>query len=147
MAAKFELTSETKILSGKTLFRIRATIDFCDVKKGDLGGFVEKEKNLAQDGDAWVCGDARVYGNARVFDNAQVACFTGVGSERRTLTAFINKDGGVTVVRGCFVGSLDNFECRVAERHGDNQFAQEYRALIAFIRVRFAEYIAQNQAA
>ena len=43
---KFELTSETIIFLGKTLFRIKALIDFGNVKSGDLGGFVEKEENL-----------------------------------------------------------------------------------------------------
>ena len=60
------------------LHRIVALRDFSDVKKGDMGGCVESERNLAQDGDAWVydnawvCGDAKVYGNACVYDNAKV---------------------------------------------------------------------------
>ena len=82
---KFELTSEfiTNIF-GTKLFRIKALIEFGNVKAGELGGFVEKEENLSQDGNAWVydnarvygdacvCGDARVYGNAWVYDNARV---------------------------------------------------------------------------
>ena len=55
---KFELTSETKAFFGKTLYRIRALISFGDVSAGDLGGFVEKEENLDQSGDARVYGDA-----------------------------------------------------------------------------------------
>ena len=49
-----------------------------NVKAGDLGGWVESEHNLSQDGDCWVGGNARVdcharvFGNALVFDNAQV---------------------------------------------------------------------------
>ena len=64
---KFELTSEfiTNVL-GTKLFRIKALIEFGDVSAGELGGYIEKEENLAQDGDAWVCGDAKVYGNAKV---------------------------------------------------------------------------------
>ena len=60
------------------LFRVRALIDFADVKAGDLGGFIQSEKNLSHDGNAWVYdsakvyGDAKVYGNALVFDNAEV---------------------------------------------------------------------------
>lgn len=48
---KFELTSETKVVFGKTLYRIRALVDFGIVKAGDLGGFVEKEDNLSQVSD------------------------------------------------------------------------------------------------
>ena len=39
---------------------------------GDLGGWIESEANLSQDGNAWVSGNAWVYGNARVSGNAWV---------------------------------------------------------------------------
>ena len=69
---KFKLTEETISKYGVTLHRIEAIADFGDVKKGDKGGFVEKEENINASGDAWVYGDARVYGNARVSGNAWV---------------------------------------------------------------------------
>ena len=70
---KFELTTEfiTNAL-GKKLFRIKALVEFGDVKAGELGGYVEKEENVSQDGNAWVYGDARVYGDTKVFGNAWV---------------------------------------------------------------------------
>ena len=48
---KFELTSEfiTNIF-GTKLFRIKALIEFGNVKAGELGGFVEKEENLNHEG-------------------------------------------------------------------------------------------------
>lgn len=57
---------------GIELFRIKALISFGNVKKGELGGYVEKEENLSHSGNAWVSGDARVYGNAEVSGNAEV---------------------------------------------------------------------------
>ena len=71
---KYEFTAETKLYFGITLKRIRATaaIEKFDVAAGDLGGWIEDEKNLDQYGDAWVSGDAWVFGNARVYGNAQV---------------------------------------------------------------------------
>ena len=69
---KFKLTAETKVWNGLTLYRIEAMISFGSVKAGDKGGFVEAEKNLSHDGDAWVYGDAQVYGNAQVYGDAQV---------------------------------------------------------------------------
>ena len=70
---KFELTSEfiTNIF-GTKLFRIKALIEFGNVKAGELGGFVEKEENLNHEGNAWVYGNARVYGNASVYGDARV---------------------------------------------------------------------------
>ena len=69
---KFELTTDTKMFLGKKLFRIKALISFGNVKAGDVGGYIEKEENLSQWGNAWVSGDAKVYGNAWVYGDAEV---------------------------------------------------------------------------
>ena len=72
---KYELTGEfIEHWSGKKLYRIRALVSFGVVVAGQLGGFIESEKNLDQSlsGDAWVSGDAEVYGNAWVYGNAEV---------------------------------------------------------------------------
>lgn len=69
---KYELTSETRELKGKILHRIRALKDFADVKKGDLGGFIESENNLSQDGTSWVYDNSAVLGNAKVSGGAVV---------------------------------------------------------------------------
>lgn len=72
---KYELTDETIQHGGRTLHRIRALIDIpaIGVSVGDLGGYVESEKNLSHDGGAWVEDDARVYGHGRVYGNAHVS--------------------------------------------------------------------------
>ena len=72
MSKKYKLTDETINLNGATLYRIEALKDFGEIKKGDKGGFIESENNLAHEGDAWVSGNAHVYGDACVFDNARV---------------------------------------------------------------------------
>lgn len=60
------------------LYRITALRDFGNVRKGDVGGLIEKESNLSVEGNAWVSrnakvfGDAEVYGNAKVYGNAVV---------------------------------------------------------------------------
>ena len=48
---KYELTDITMTYEGRTLYRIRASKDFSDVKKGDLGGWVSNEYNLSQYSD------------------------------------------------------------------------------------------------
>lgn len=72
MSKKYKLTDETIKLNGVTLYRIEALKDFGEIKKGDKGGFIESENNLAHEGDAWVSDNAHVYGDACVFDNARV---------------------------------------------------------------------------
>lgn len=57
---KYEFTGEAKLAYGRTLRRIRRLSD------GALGGWLESEHNLAQEGSAWV------YGNALVVDICSV---------------------------------------------------------------------------
>ena len=70
---KYELTDNTKTVNGVKLYQIQALKDFGNVKAGDLGGWIEKEKNLSQEGDCWVYDNAQVFGNAQVSDNARVS--------------------------------------------------------------------------
>lgn len=72
MEEKYILTSETDEINNHILHRIKALKDFGDVKKGDLGGWVENESNLSQEGNCWVYDDAAVYSEAKVIDNAKV---------------------------------------------------------------------------
>ncbi len=73
---KFELTSEFNLnFFGRKFFRIKALVNIerYGVKAGDLGGWVEKEDNLSQSGNAWVSGDAVVSGDAWVSGDAVVS--------------------------------------------------------------------------
>lgn len=74
MEKKYELTNETVTIdNGEVLLhRIKATKDFGAVEKGDIGGWVESDQNLSQEGDCWIYDDAKVYGNARIFDSVRV---------------------------------------------------------------------------
>ena len=54
------------------LFRIKALKDFNDVKKGDIGGYIQSENNLSQLDDCWIYDDAVVRDNAKVCHNAQI---------------------------------------------------------------------------
>ena len=152
---KFELTSEfiTNIF-GTKLFRIKALIEFGNVKAGELGGFVEKEENLSQDGNAWVydsarvydnarvygdacvCGDARVCGDACVYGDAGYATVHGFGSEYRTTTFFKTKAGDIGVKCGCFYGNLSEFRKKVVETHGETKKAKEYLMLADLMEFR-----------
>ena len=69
---KYKLTTETLQFAGRTLHRIKAVKDFDSIKAGEFGGWIENEKNLSQDDNAWIYGDAMVFDNAEVFDNAKV---------------------------------------------------------------------------
>lgn len=143
---KFELTSESIVKFGKTLYRIRALVAFGDVKEGELGGFLEKEENLSQDGNAWVGKDAivgenaTVRGNAIVSGNATVSedatvfktshylVIGPMGSRNGFTTFFRTKTLFIGVSCGCFRGNVDKFVKKVKETHGDNKHAKAYLA-------------------
>lgn len=74
---KYELAMDegTCVMFGKKHYRIRALRDIPvhGIPAGRVGGFVESEKNLSQEGDCWVAHDALVTGDACVTDNAVVS--------------------------------------------------------------------------
>ena len=213
---------------GKKLYRIQALKDFKGVKSGDIGGYIEKESNLSQSGNAWVSGNARVYGDARVSDDALVsdnawvsddalvsgnawvygdarvsgnalvsgnawvsgnarvygdarvsddALVSGnawvsgnakvsgdsevygnarvygtrhylnlgpIGSRDRYTTIYRNRSKKAIVVCGCFLGSLDEFERAVHEKHAGTTHEAEYMALIQLARLREKEWMEEE---
>ena len=72
MEKKYELTKDTIVHEGITLYRIKALRDFGNVKKGDLGGYLEKESNLSHKGDCWVFNNAKLYDPVSVANNTLV---------------------------------------------------------------------------
>ena len=73
---KYELLHSDSIIAPDgitTLYRLVAVRSFSHIKKGALGGYIEKESNLSHDGDSWVYQSGIVYGNASVSGNALVA--------------------------------------------------------------------------
>ena len=75
MSKKYEILKNGKCfnIGNHTLYRIKALRSFGSVKKGDIGGFVESERNLSHDGNCWIFRDAYVFGDARISNNARVS--------------------------------------------------------------------------
>ena len=136
---KYELTSETKIVFGHILYRIKALSSFGCVSAGDLGGFLESEKNLSQNGNAWVSGDAEVFGDAEVSEIGAIFWIGAIGSRNDTATFFRCRDGSIKVVCGCFFGNLDEFAKKVRKTHGDNDHAKVYMLAIEMAKIRIGD--------
>ena len=134
---KYELTDDTITVGGRILHRIKALKSFSDVEEGDLGGYVEKEDNLGQSGDAWLYGDAKVYGDARVSGENDYAAAKGFGREYRTTTFFRLQDGGIGVRCGCFCGTLEEFREKVKETHKESKMGKEYLMLADLMEYKF----------
>ena len=68
---KYEIVKDMAIeYEGKTLYRVKALKDFTNVKKGDLGGYIENYNNLPQEGNCWIYDNAKVFGNSKIYDDA-----------------------------------------------------------------------------
>lgn len=134
---KYRLTDDKIIVGCRTLYRIQALRDFGDVKEGEFGGWIESEKNLSHEGNAWVSGNAQVSGDADIKTTGDICSMSGFGSEYRTTTAFRTKNGDVHVTCGCFYGNLDDFYNRVEETHGDTLYGREYKKMIELIKIHF----------
>lgn len=67
-----DITQKAAFEEDVILHRIRALVDIPEhnVKAGDLGGWVESEKNLSHDGSCWIGGNAFVFQNAMVYGDA-----------------------------------------------------------------------------
>lgn len=115
---KYEFTGEMKEFSGHTLHRIRAVRDFdtefCHVKVGDLGGWIESEKNLDHDYTAWVADEAMVFGAASVSEEACVSGHAQVFDE-----AIVT--GGAEVTDNARIFG-DAFILDFVKIYGDTQF-------------------------
>ena len=68
---KYEITPISKRILGHTVYRVRLLRDLLDLHEGSLGGWIESESNLSQEGDCWV-GNEAVLNNAVIKDNAHV---------------------------------------------------------------------------
>ena len=72
---KYEILMDEKNTiewKGHTLHRIRALRDFGDIRKGDIGGFVENENNLSHKGNCWIYDDAKAMDNSIMYDNSRI---------------------------------------------------------------------------
>ena len=85
--------------------------------------------NARVSGNAWVCGDAKVYGDESLL------WVSKIGSRHGTTTFFRTKIG-ISVTCGCFHGTVEDFEKKVRETHGENEHAQAYMLAINLAKLR-----------
>lgn len=129
---KYEFTGETKVMAGVTLKRIRALISFGFVAKGEIGGFIEDEKNLSHGRNAWVT------------DITDYMLIGSIGSCNDFTTFYKDIDGGISVKCGCFSGTIEEFREKVEETHGTNtKHAKVYQAAANLAEVQILDQEAE----
>lgn len=74
MGNKYKILYDQKeeIYDNIFAYRIQALKDFDDVKSGDIGGFVQSEKNLSQEGNCWIYDNASAINDSIILDNAKI---------------------------------------------------------------------------
>ena len=120
---KYEFTGEVKVVFGITLHRIRAAVSFGVVVQGELGGWIEKEENLSQNGNAWV------YGNAEVCGDADYIVFKNWWSSGRYFTW--TRSNNMWSV-GCFYGTGEEL---INKAYADSEKSgREYERVVKFVQ-------------
>ena len=145
MERKYELVLADKIyFLGRTLYRIIARKNFitctgAKIKIGDLGGYIEKEENLSQYDNCWVCGNAKVWGNAEITKANHILIAGPIGSRNDITTFYRGKDNLIYVDCGCFNGTVDKFLEAVAKTHGDSKHAVVYRKAVELAKLQIED--------
>lgn len=101
---KYKLTDETIIINGHILHRIQALKNFDFVAKGDLGGFVESEKNLSHEGNCWIYDNAKVYGNASIIKNAEIYDRAEI-FDKAFITDLVNVGGSAKIFGNAYLAN------------------------------------------
>lgn len=132
MGKKYELIENGIEHEGRTLYGIRALKDFADVCAGEVGGLIEREDNLSQEGDCWLYagmawGNARIYDDAKVHD-CQIADDAQVYGDALIVKSFVRGNAkifGGKVLCATVEGNAEIFD--KAEVHGVDSFEKETR--------------------
>lgn len=99
MKKKYEILRETeKTFRDRRVYRIRAlrNIKRDGVKKGQLGGYVEHERNLSHAGQCWIADEAVVVGKGGVTGDAVVGMRAVVVDANVSGDAFVWNDAYIT---------------------------------------------------
>ena len=75
---KYKITDICKIYKGIRVCRIEALENFGNIRKGQIGGWIQNKSNLSQEGLCWVADEAIVYHCSKVIDDAIVEDYAKV---------------------------------------------------------------------
>lgn len=120
MERKYRLCAKEH-LYGRTLYRVQAVRDFIlndgeRIDTGEVGGLVDSEANLSQEGNCWitkgakvlgdayVCGDAVIRGGATVWGRNVVCGFATICGDAMVAGWAIVKDRATVKDHSCVTG-------------------------------------------
>lgn len=127
----YVLTTDVKMVNGHKCFRIVATTNFhcetvshqiANIRIGDLGGFIEKEENLLNDG-SWVFDDSVIIGNAVLMNESTVECDSIVSDDAIVRHSYLHCSNvfgksllAKSIVQNSFVADMSQlYGCKIVE--------------------------------
>ncbi len=110
------------------------TADIPDDTPSDMRTHVALEKATTERADL---SGADLRDDLKLAGDRAVLCIGPIGSVGRTIFAWIT-DKGLRIEAGCFFGTRDEFLAILAETHGDNEHAREYKAALTLIDTHVA---------
>ena len=134
---KYKITTEQKeieifnpSMNLITVYRIIAMKSFDNVMEGDLGGWIESETNLSQDGLCWVYDESVVYGKAKIEKNAKVidestVCDYAIVTECSTIT-HMSKISDTSIISG-------NAEIKKSSIWGESEISDNAKIVGSYI--------------
>lgn len=102
-----------------------------------VGSYAEIGSGMEIGAYANIGSDAAIRG----WKKQDTLCIYPIGSEDGILCAYRNKSGGLTVTRGCFQGTLDEFAAAVETTHAGSTYGLQYRAVIEMLKARYADLL------
>lgn len=89
--------------------------------------------------DVIIRGNSKILLNAYITSNDDYIVLGPLGSRSGDTTFYVDKDRNILVTCGCFNGTIEAFEKRVKETHGDsNLYGREYMCAINYAKNHFA---------
>lgn len=124
MNDKFRLTENSQMDEGTTVYQLEALKDFGSVKRGELGGFVEKEENVSAEpgDDAWVYEGGIAKGESRILHHSAVDCDAVVHDTRLDNRSYV---GGTNIGSPSYVENSRLDHSQVIDSHVQHSEVKE----------------------
>lgn len=147
---KYEIAGRVHgVKSGRVFYRIRATRDIpkYGVRAGDLGGLVERPRNLSQYGDCWIDYTSKAIGYSRVCDNSFIcdhsviknnAVVRGESMIRNNITIDGNADVRNFNINGAFFVGFDKFKKSMRLQKLKREFFNYATIIVSSVAITFA---------
>ena len=82
---------------------------------------------------------ANLYGAGKLTGDRPYFAVGPIGSRQDVLAAF-QTEKGVFLRAGCFFGTVEEFNAKLQDEHGDNTHAVEYRAALVLVEAHYAAW-------